>query len=80
MDIFSEIIGLLTDGQEITFTPKNVDYADDFLIFNKYHPTITCTFKQSGWGVWWVLFDGDEPMKLEDCPETFYWSIYNNIK
>lgn len=77
MDLFSEVLGKLKDGMEITFTPKNVAYGDNFLIFSAYKK-IKVTFKN--FGLWYVLFDGDEPMLLENCPDSFLESILKNIK
>ena len=77
MDLFREVLGKLKDGMEITFTPKNVAYGDNFLIFSAYKK-IKVTFKN--FGLWYVLFDGDEPMLLENCPDSFLESILKNIK
>ena len=77
-DLFSEVLNKIKDGMEITFTPKNVAWGDDFLIFSAYKK-IKITFRQFG-DLWYVLFNGDEPMLLEDCPESFYESILKNIK
>lgn len=76
-DLFSKVLGKLKDGMEITFTPKNVAWGDNFLIFSACKK-IKVTFKN--FGLWYVLFDGDEPMLLENCPESFYESILKNIK
>ena len=81
-DLFDRVLDALgekEDGFKITFTPKNVAYGDNFLIFSA-HKKITCEFN-CGWsGIWAVMFDGDEPMLLEDCPDSFYESILKNIK
>lgn len=81
MDKFGKVLNALNkkgSGFEITFTPKNVASGDRFLIFSAYKKT-TCTFT-CGWsGIWRVWFDGDEPMLLEDCPESFFDSILKNI-
>ena len=29
---------------------------------------------------YWVEFDGDEPMRLEDCPDCFFDTLILNIK
>lgn len=76
---FAKLLAYLKDGTEITFTTENIADGDDFLILYPNRPC-TCTFKRSPWGVWYVYFDGDEPMLLEDCPESFYRSILKNIK
>ena len=78
-NLFSEVLHKLDDGMEITFTPDNVAEDDDFLIFSAYKQ-IKCTFKRSGSGLLWVWFDNDDPMLLEDCPDSFYESIHLNLK
>lgn len=75
--LFLDLLHKLTDGLEITFTPDNVADGDNFLIFSAYK-SVKCTFKNCG--LWYVLFDCDEPMLLEECPESFYRSILKNIK
>ena len=62
---------------KITFTPKNVAEGDRFLIFSAYKET-TCTFKWRG-DLLAVYFDNDEPMLLEECPDSFYRSILKNL-
>ena len=76
-DLFSQVLNKIKDGMSITFTPNNVAWGDDFLIFSATKK-IKVTFKD--FGLWYVLFDEDEPMLLEDCPESFYESILKNIK
>jgi len=77
-DLFSEVLRKIKDGMEITFTPKNVAYGDNFLIFSAYKK-ITCKFHTNR-VPYWVEFDGDEPMLLENCPESFFESILKNVK
>ena len=77
IDLFSKVLGKIKDGMNITFTPNNVALGDDFLIFSATKK-IKVTFKV--FGLWYVLFDGDEPMLLEDCPDSFYESILLNAK
>lgn len=77
MTLFEKVLRKLKNGTEIIFTKDNVSKADDFLIFSAYDK-IKCTFKQSGSGLWWVWFDGDEPMLLENVPESFLRSILEN--
>lgn len=76
-DLFTQVLNKIKDGMSITFTPNNVAWGDDFLIFSATKK-IKVTFKD--FGLWYVLFDDDEPMLLEDCPESFYVSILKNIK
>ena len=73
-----KVMDKLEDGQTITFTPDNVDGDDDFLNLDDY-PSCTCIFHKS-YVPYWVEFDNDEPMLLEDCPDSFYRSILRNIK
>ena len=75
MDTFDKLLNVIYDGMEITFTPNNVAGGDRFLIFsacNKIKIKIhtSCPF--------WVEFDCDKPMLLEDCPESFWRSIIKN--
>ena len=76
--LFEECIRNLKDGMKITFGKGNVAFGDDFLIFGSWRPLIDVTFKQHG-DLWWVYFDGDEPMMLEDVPTSFLESIVKNI-
>ena len=79
MSLFSEVISKIKDGMEITFTPKNVERDDDFLIFNE--PTDKTTVKfHTNRVPYWVEFSNDEPIRLEDCPSSFLRSILKNIK
>lgn len=80
-DLFGKVLDALYkkgSGCKITFTPKNVAYGDNFLIFSAYKE-ITCEFSRGRSGIWCVFFDCDEPMLLEDCPDSFYESILKNI-
>lgn len=77
-DLFVRVLRKIKDGMEITFTKDNVADGDRFLIFSAYKK-IKVTFKRSGSGLVWVWFDCDEPILLEDCPESFYRSILKNI-
>lgn len=79
MSLFDEVLDAIHDGMQITFTPDNVAYGDDFLIFNKYRPSQTITFHTNR-VPYWIDFDGDEPMRLEDCPDSFFESILLNAK
>lgn len=77
-DLFSQVLEKIKDGMSITFTPKNVAYGDTFLIFSAYKK-IKVTF-HTNCVPYWIDFDGDEPMLLENCPESFFESILKNIK
>lgn len=76
-DIYWEVLIRLHEGLEITFTEENIYPYDTFLILGRHHSSCTCRFEQ--WGCWMVLFDGDEPMRLEECPTTFFKSILLNL-
>lgn len=76
-DLFSKVLMKIKDGMTITFTKNNIAEGDDFLIFSA-SKSITVTFKQPN-DLWWVLFDGDEPMLLENVPDSFLRSILKNI-
>ena len=78
-DLFGKVLKKIKDGMEITFTPDNVAQGDDFLIFSA-SKTCKVTFKISRSGIIWCWFDDDEPMLLEDCPDSFFRSILKNIK
>ena len=78
MDLFSKVLDKIEDGMSITFTVDNVHPCDHFLILYPDRPC-TVTFHTSS-VPYWVEFDGDEPMLLENCPDTFFLSILKNIK
>ena len=75
----NELYSKIYDGLTITFTKDNVEEGDKFLIFNECNTSCTCTFHTKS-VPFWVEFDNDEPMCLEDCPMSFYRSILKNIK
>ncbi len=77
MDLFEKALDLIKDGMSIVFTPKNVAWGDDFLIFSAYKK-IKVTFRWHS--LLWVEFDGDDPMLLENCPDSFFESIIKNIE
>ena len=77
MDLFEKALDLIKDGMSIVFTPKNVAYGDRFLIFSAYKK-IKVTFRWHS--LLWVEFEGDDPMLLEDCPDSFLESIIKNIE
>ena len=76
-ELFDNVLKAIYDGMEITFTPKNVAYGDRFLIFSAYDK-ITVKFHTRS-VPFWVEFDGDEPMLLENCPDSFFESILKNV-
>lgn len=77
-DLFDKVLSVLKDGMKITFTPNNIWAGDDFLLFGYGYTKQTLTFKTFG-DLWYVIFEGDEPMLLEDCPDSFYRSILKNV-
>ena len=76
-DLFCEVLKKLKEGMTITFTKDNIAEGDDFLVFSAAK-SITIAFKQPN-DLWWVLFDNDEPMLLENVPDSFLRSILKNI-
>ena len=79
MDIFSLLLSKLKDGMTFKLTKKDCAFADDFLIFNKYCRKQTITLHTRS-VPYWIEFDGDEPMLLEDCPCTFWQTLLLNIE
>ncbi len=77
-EAFSQVLSRLNDGKQITFTPDNVYRGDRFLIFSGSRQSQTVTFRRRRDGVWVMRFDGDEPMLLENAPESFWKSIIKN--
>lgn len=77
-DLFIEVMQKIKDGQKIVFTPDNVADGDNFLIFGSWRKKQEVTFHKNR-VPYWVEFDGDEPMRLEDCPTSFFKSILKNI-
>ena len=78
LDYFGQVLDKIKDGMKITFTPQNVAEGDTFLIFSACKEQ-TITF-HTNCVPFWIDFDGDEPMRLEDCPTSFFRSILKNIE
>jgi hypothetical protein len=76
--LFGEVLSKIKDGITFTFTASNIAEWDDFLIFNdnKEKTIITIHTKSVPY---WVEFSNDEPILLEDCPDSFLRSILKNI-
>ena len=76
--LFGEVLSKIKDGITFTFTADNIAEGDDFLIFNdnKEKTIITIHTKSVPY---WVEFSNDEPILLEDCPDSFLRSILKNI-
>ena len=79
-EVFDVLLKKLSEnkGKSITFTRNKMYPYDNFLIFSSYSPKQVVTFKRPS-DLWYVLFDGDDPMLLEDCPDSFYRSILLNL-
>ena len=79
MDLTFELYKKIKDGMKITLTEKDVAEGDDFLIFNNPEETQTITIHTNR-VPFWLEFDKDEPIRLEDCPKSFYRTLLKNIK
>ena len=77
--LFVQVLGKLKEGLTITFSKTNIADGDRFLILGCGYDSCKVTFKRPC-DLWWVCFDNDEPMLLEDCPDSFYRSILKNLK
>lgn len=77
MDKFSTLLSLIKNGMTFTLTEK--DTIGNFLYFSDYYPTQTITL-HTNCVPYWVEFDGDEPMLLENCPDSFFDTLIYNIK
>ena len=79
MDTFSELLTLIKDGMTFTLTKKDCVPWDSFLIFSRTYPKQVITL-HTKYVPYWVEFDGDEPMLLENCPSSFFDTLIANIK
>ena len=79
-EIFGRLLNKVSEnmGKSITLTKNDVADGDNFLIFSAYD-SITITFKKRYDGVFVVLFNGGEPMLLENCPTSFYRTLLKNL-
>lgn len=78
-NITYELYSKIKDGMKITLKKKDVAEGDDFLIFNSPDETQTITIHTKR-VPYWLEFDKDEPIRLEDCPKSFYRTLLKNIK
>lgn len=78
MDTFSQLISLVKDGMRIPLTKKKCVQFDNFLIFNAHRRKQVITIHTSD--PFWIDFDGDEPMLLENTPWLFQCTLLKNIK
>lgn len=76
-DLFSRVLSKIQDGMKITFTPDNVAEDDNFLLLGE-KGSCTVTFHTKN-VPYWLEFDNDEPMRLEDVPSSFLRSILKNV-
>ena len=76
--LFGEVLSKIKDGITFTFTANNIAEGDDFLIFNDNKEKTIITIHTSR-VPYWVEFSNDEPILLEDCPDSFLRSILKNI-
>ena len=79
MDTISKLFSLIKDGMKITLTKADCVPGDRFLIFSSYRREQTITIHTNR-VPFWIDFDGDEPMRLEDCPEMFFKTLIANIE
>ena len=77
-DIFSLLLSKIEDGMTFTLTKKDCAFADDFLIFSACRKQVITLHTRSV--PYWVEFDQEEPMLLEDCPITFWQTLLLNIE
>ena len=77
-DLFCEVLRKLREGMTISFTKENIAEGDEFLILGCGYDSCIVTFKRPS-DLWWVCFDNDEPMLLENVPDSFLRSILKNI-
>lgn len=76
--LFGKVLSKIREGMSITFTKDNIADGDHFLILGCGYDQCTITFKRPG-DLWWICFDNDEPILLENVPDGFLRSILKNI-
>ena len=76
-DIFCALISRLKNGMTFTLTEKDCAPEDDFLIFSAYDKQVITIHTNRV--PYWVEFDTDEPMLLENCPTSFFRTLLQNI-
>ncbi len=77
-ELASEVMGKIKDGMKITFTKDNIAEGDNFLILGHGFDSCTVTFHTNR-VPYWIGFDNDEPMLLEEVPDSFLRSILKNV-
>lgn len=81
-DLFGQVLDKVYDvlGKSITLTEKDVHPSDNFLLLGEHaHKSCTITFTKTRGGLIMLLFDNDEPILLENCPESFYLTLLKNL-
>lgn len=79
MSEFSKLLSVIKNGMKITLSQMDCVWGDNFLIFSDYRPYQTITLHTNR-VPYWIEFDEDEPMLLEDCPEAFFTTLRKNIE
>lgn len=79
MNEFSKLLSVIKNGMKITLSQMDCVWGDNFLIFSDYRPYQTITLHTNR-VPYWIDFDGDEPMLLENCPEAFFTTLRKNIE
>ena len=77
-NLFSKVLDKVQEGLTITFTKNNIAPGDSFLILGSGYDRCVVSFHRFG-DLWWVCFDNDEPMLLENAPDSFLRSILKNF-
>ena len=77
-EIVDALYSNLKDGMTFTLTARDIAYGDRFLLFGYGYDKQIITIHMNR-VPWWVEFDCDEPMRLEDCPTSFYRTLLLNI-
>lgn len=76
--VLNKIYGMI--DKSITLTEKDLHPTDHFLLLGKNtSESCTITFKRTNSGLIMLLFDNDEPILLENCPESFYKTLLKNL-
>lgn len=81
-DLFEKVLNKVCNmiGKSITLTEKDLHSTDHFLLLGKNaNKSCTITFKKTNNGLIMLLFDNDEPILLENCPESFYKTLLKNL-
>lgn len=77
--IFDALLENLEDGMTFTLTKSDIASGDRFLIFNdEYRPKQVITVHRNC-VPYWLEFDCDEPIRLEECPTSFYRTLLLNL-